>query len=60
MSEEEIEEYWPVAFPLFQSIERLKLFTTRLRTVKSEEDWAILLHDVDDRSDGEALTHEME
>ncbi len=49
MSDQEIEDNWPVAFPLFQSIEQLKRFTVRLREIRSEEEWMTLLNDFGDQ-----------
>jgi len=48
-SDQEIKEFLPAAFPMYQAIEEIKAFAVRLSNVTSEEEWVSLLHDLDAR-----------
>jgi hypothetical protein len=48
VSEQELKLHYPEAFPMYQAIERLKVFAIRLSTTKSEEQWVGLLRDLDE------------
>jgi hypothetical protein len=48
VSEQELEQHYREAFPMYRAIERLKIFAIRLSTTKSEEQWVGLLRDLDE------------
>jgi hypothetical protein len=51
VSEQELKLHYPEAFPMYQAIERLKVFAIRLSTTKSEEQWVGLLRDLDESTE---------
>jgi len=56
ISDQEIKEFFPAAFPMYHAIEEIKASTVRLSNVASEEEWVTLLHDLDGRLEMHAPT----